>query len=208
MVYGTGSKNLGTQKLQGAKCPSCEATQINAQAVSSYVHVFWIPVFPYRKKMTAACQSCLQVWEKKQMPPELKEKLALEKSNFKTPFYLFSGVILLGLLIAFAAYSLNEDQKALAENVKNLEANDIIVFKDKPKEYSFAKVSEVRNDTIIINLGQYTYEGDYSAPSESEFNSKKATVTNFYTEETFSFLQSKIDSLHSTGDIVEIYKNE
>lgn len=206
IIYGTSSKDLGTRKLQGAKCPNCEATEIHAQAVSRYADVFWIPIFPYSKKLFTVCGNCQQVLEKKQMPAQMKDKLEMEKHHFKTPFYLFSGLIIIALLIGFGVYSSNKHDADIAENVKHLATDNVIVFKEKSKEYSFAKVFEVRNDTIIVNYGQYVYEGGYSAPSESEFNSKKATVTKFYAEDLSFYLQSEIDSLYAKGEIVEIYK--
>ncbi len=206
IIYGTSSKDLGTRKLQGVKCPNCEATEIHAQAVSRYADVFWIPIFPYSKKFFTVCGNCNQVLEKKQMSQQMKDKLEMEKNHFKTPFYLFSGLIIIALLIGIGIYMSKSNDAAMAENVKHIEANDVIVFKEKSKEYSFAKVTEVRNDTIVIKYGQYVYEGGYSAPSESEFNSKKATVTDFYAEDLSYFLQSEIDSLYGKGELVKIYK--
>lgn len=204
IIYGTSSKNLGSRKIQGAKCPNCEATEIHAQATSSYVTLFWIPIFPYRKKFNIECKSCMQVLEKKQMPQQLKDKLALEKGHFKTPFYLFSGLIIVALLIGIAFYLSGQHDKKLAENVRNLEPKDIIVFKEKSKEYSFMKVVEVRNDTIMINYGQYAYEG--RKPSASTIAKERAGKTDFFNTELYFLVQKQIDSFHTTGDIVEIYK--
>lgn len=206
VIYGTNSKDLGTKKIPGAKCPNCDANEIHVQAVSRYATLFWIPVFPYAKKLFSVCGNCEQVLEKKQMPQQLKDKIDMEKSNFKTPFYLYAGAIIIALLIGFGIYSSGQHDKELAENVKNLQSEQIIVFKEKSKEYSFAKVVEVKGDTIFANFAQYVYEGGYSAPTISEFNSKKAGVTDFYSEELSYYLQSEIDSLHKEGLIVEIYK--
>ncbi|MBC8754635.1 zinc-ribbon domain-containing protein [Kordia sp. YSTF-M3] len=206
IIYGGSSKDLGTRKLQGAKCPNCEATDIHAHAVVNYGTLFFIPLFPTNKKYSSICGNCDQVLTKKQMPQQMKDKLALEKHHFKSPLYLYAGVVIIALLIGFGIYTSRNNDALMAENIKHLEANDVIVFKEKSKEYSFAKVHQVRNDTIIVNYGLYTYEGGYSAPSESEFNSKKATVTDFYTEDLSFYLQSEIDSLYGNGDLVKIYK--
>jgi hypothetical protein len=206
IIYGTSSKDLGTRKIQGVRCTNCEANEIYVNAISRYADVFWIPVFPYAKKFFSVCKNCDQVLEKKEMPQQLKDKIEIEKHHFKTPFYLFSGLIIIALIIAYAFYASNQHDVDMANNVKNIEANDVIVFKEKSKEYSFAKVTEIRSDTIIVQYGQYVYEGGYSAPSESEFNSKKATVNDFYEEDLSFFLQSEIDSLYGSGDLVEIYK--
>jgi hypothetical protein len=206
IIYGTSSKDLGTRKIQGAKCSNCEATEVYVNAISRYADVFWIPIFPYSKKYFSVCKNCEQVLEKKEMSQQLKDKLEMEKHHFKTPFYLFSGLIIIALLIGYGIYASSKHDADIAENVSHLEVNNVIVFMEKSKEYSFAKVSEIRNDTIIINYGQYSYEGGYSAPSKSEFNSKKSTVTDFYDEQLSFLLQSEIDSLYKMGELVEIYK--
>lgn len=206
IVYGTGSKDLGTRKLQGVKSPNCENSDIYATAVAKYAHIFWIPLFPYSKKYFTTCEGTGEVLEEKDMPQQLKDKLALEKHHFKTPFYLFSGLILIALIAAYAVYASYEHDKEMAENVTHIEANDIMVFREGSEEYSFAKVIEVKNDTIFVNLGQYSYEGGYSAPSKSEFNSKASTVTDFYSEDIDYILQADINDLYEKEELVEIYK--
>ncbi|QHI35922.1 hypothetical protein IMCC3317_12700 [Kordia antarctica] len=206
IIYGTNSKNLGSRKLQGVKCPNCEATEIHAQAVSSYVTVFWIPIFPYRKKYSTVCKNCTQVLKKKEMPQSLKDKLAMEKGHFKTPFYLFSGLIILALLITLAFYLSGQHDKRLAENVGNLQSKDIVVFKVAHKEYSFAEIETHSNDTIYMRYGNYTYDG--YKPSESKVEKLKASETDFFSTEIDFFTQKQLDSLYAKGEIAEIYKKK
>ncbi len=206
IVYGTNSKDLGTRKIQGAKCSNCETNEVYVNAISKYAHIFWIPIFPYSKKYFSVCKNCEQVLEKKEMPQQLKDKLEIEKHHFKTPFYLFSGLIIIALLIGYGVYASNQHDKEMAEHVTHIEADDIMVFRNGSKEYSFAKVIEVRNDTIFIKQGQYSYEGGYSAPTKSEFSSKAATVTDFYTETIDYVLQADINDLYEKEELVEIYK--
>lgn len=101
IIYGTGSKNLGTKKLQGAKCQNCESTDMYVQAISRYVDIFWIPIFPFSKKMFSICNHCKQTLTKKEMSQQLKDKVELEKSSFSTPFYLFIG---LAIIVTFIGW--------------------------------------------------------------------------------------------------------
>lgn len=101
IIYGTGSKNLGTKKLQGTKCSNCESTDMHVQAISRYASIFWIPIFPFSKKLFSICNHCKQTLTKKEMPQQLKDKVELEKSNFSTPFYLYIG---LALILAFIGW--------------------------------------------------------------------------------------------------------
>ncbi|MFK7748936.1 MAG: hypothetical protein AB8B65_11130 [Kordia sp.] len=203
IIYGTGSKKIGIQKIQGAKCQNCGATEMYAQGVSRYIYLFWIPMFPYKKKFITICNHCKQVLEKKEMPQQLTDKLALEKHHFKTPFYLFSGSLLLVLFVLWGFYQSGEHNKKLMENVKNLQANDIIAFKVARKEYSFAEIDERRNDTLFIHYGNYTHNG--YRPSESKMADLVVSETDFFDTEIYYFTQKQIDSLHAKGEIAEIY---
>ena len=154
IVYGTGSKDLGTRKLQGVKSPNCENSDIYATAVAKYAHIFWIPLFPYSKKYFTTCEGTGEVLEEKDMPQQLKDKLALEKHHFKTPFYLFSGLILIALIAAYAVYASYEHDKEMAENVTHIEANDIMVFREGSEEYSLYFLINI----IHVNLSQGIYK--------------------------------------------------
>ncbi|WP_046757931.1 hypothetical protein [Kordia jejudonensis] len=205
IVYGTGSKDIGTRKIQGAKCPNCESTEMCVNVTSNYAQVFWIPIFPMSKKFLSVCLHCDQVLEKKEMPQQLKDKIDMEKHHFKTPIYLFSGLAIIALLVVYAFYASGKHDEELAANVKNLEAKDVVVFKVSSKEYTFAEVNKKSNDTIYLNYSSYTYEG--RKPSESKYKKEKATISDFYSyDDTYYFTQSEIDSLHQIEELVEIYK--
>lgn len=203
IIYGTGSKDLGTRKLQGAKCPNCEANEIHVQAVSKYFDVFWIPILPYSKKYFSICGHCKQVLKKKEMPQQIKDKLEVEKHHFKTPIYLFTGIVLIAFLIAYLFYDASKDREQLTVHVKNLEPKDVIVFDVLSKEYSFAEVVQHSNDTIYMYYGNYTVD---KAPSQHEVDEKRKELADFFSEDVFYFTQKQIDSLHEKGEIKTIFK--
>lgn len=205
IVYGTNAKDLGTRKLQGAKSPNCESSDIYATAVVKYVHIFWIPIFPYSKKYFTTCEGTGQVLEEKEMPQQLKDKLNLEKHHFKTPFYLFSGLIIIALLIGYGIYASSQHDKEVKESVSNLQPKEVIMFKEG-SGYSFAKVEAHSNDTIYVKYSNYTLSGH--EPSKSEFIEESAKGGDFFNDDIYYHTQQQIDSLYTNGDIIEIFKFE
>lgn len=203
IVYGTGSKDLGTRKIQGAKCPNCESNEIYVNAISRYADVFWIPIFPFSKKFFSVCQNCEQVLEKKEMPQQLKDKVDMEKHHFKTPFYLFSGLIIIALLIGYGIYASSQHDKEIEESVSNLQPKEVIMFKEG-SAYSFAKVEAHSNDTIYIKYSNYTLSGH--EPSRAEFIEESNKDDDFFNNDIYYHTQQQIDSLYSSGDIIEIFK--
>ena len=84
------------------KCPYCD--KINSTEVfiySRYFHLFWIPVFPIRKEAVAKCNECDTARAEERFGPKLTEHLNEELSNTKHPFYSWSLLIALFLLLAF-----------------------------------------------------------------------------------------------------------
>jgi hypothetical protein len=203
IIYGGSSKDLGTRKLQGAKCPNCEATEIHLHVVVQYGTLFFIPLFPANKKYSSICGNCDQVLTKKEMPQQMKDKLALEKHHFKSPIYLYAGVVIIALLIGFLYFSMIKDKEEFNNNVKNLQPNSIVVFKIDYDQYSFAKVLTHNSDTIYVQHSNYVIDQN---PSQSQYERESKKKIDFFEEETFYFLQKQIDSLHEKGEISKIFK--
>jgi hypothetical protein len=205
IIYGGSSKDLGTRKLQGAKCPNCEATDIHVHAVVNYGTLFFIPLFPTNKKYSSICGNCDQVLTKKQMPQQMKDKLALEKHHFKSPLYLYAGLGIIALLIGFLYYSMIQDKKELLQNTQNLQEKEVVLFQVRESdEYTFSKIIKHSNDTIYIRHSNYSYAGD--KPNQSEYEEVLKKEDEFYSEAIYYFTQKEIDSLHVKGEILAIFK--
>lgn len=204
IIYGTGSKKFGIKPLRGIKCENCESNQMHITGYSKYVHIFWIPLFPVSKKIFTICGNCEEELPKKHIPKRTLDRIKLEKSGFKIPFYLFSGSLIILALIFWGMYSIDAHDKEFASNMANVQPNDVLVFKNDDETYYFGEVQEVKNDTLHINFCNYIYEG--GAPSEYSYNKEKNKVGDFYNRKIFYMSQKNIDSLYSAGDIYDLYR--
>ncbi len=100
IIYGTGSKDLGEKFIPNEKCPHCgEYNKIHVHGIARYFDVFWVPIFPFSKKIEVFCHGCENEIKKQLISTSLQNKIDLEKSSFKLPVYLFSGLIVIGLII-------------------------------------------------------------------------------------------------------------
>jgi hypothetical protein len=88
------------------KCPYCDKTNTTEVFIySNYVHLFWIPVFPFSKVASAKCIDCNSIRSEERFGPKLTEHLNEELANTKHPFYswalliFFSSLILLALIL-------------------------------------------------------------------------------------------------------------
>jgi hypothetical protein len=208
LIYGTGSKTLGSKKLQAERCPECDSNDIHITCVAKYFHIFWIPFFPTDRRIFPECHSCnqqLTITDQKTL-----DKMKMEKKNFKYPFYLFSAAILIVLLIAYLTYDSIQHDKEVAQNLKELQVSDVIVLKStlSPKqEYYYCRVIEIRPDTIIYNVSNYSYQD--GVPDESSYRRDKGEYLDFFNiKDSLYFTQKEIDSLYKVDEIYDLYRLE
>lgn len=204
IIYGTGTKDLGTKKLSGAKCSNCQSSNMHIHGAARYFSLFWIPVFPFSKKLVVFCDDCQRVFNKKELDTSTKDKLGFEKKSFKIPTTLFSGVMIIAAFVLYALYDGYQKNQSLGKELKSLSAGQVIVFSESSNSYSFGKVSEVAGDTIFINFSNYVYEG--GVPTHSRYLKEKNSVRDFYQSQLRYYLQSDLDSLYAVDKIERIYK--
>jgi hypothetical protein len=98
--FGTRSKAILTILLNNLECCYCKQRDtIFLSIVSTYAHLFWIPLFPVGKKKFTVCSHCRQTLADKQMPPEYITAIFQENIAAKTPVWQFAGLIIIGCLI-------------------------------------------------------------------------------------------------------------
>ena len=161
IIYGWNSKLLKHAPLQNVPCESCkeETTQIGIQ--SHYVHIFWIPIFPYSKKASIVCTGCQHVTREKEMAPEFKAKVKTLKAAVPFPKYHFAGLgIIAALAIFFSFQSYDNDQKQ-QNYLQSPLSGDVYILKDdkEPSEYKFylLKLLETETDSVFITYNSFGY---------------------------------------------------
>ncbi|HIP49057.1 MAG TPA: zinc-ribbon domain-containing protein [Lutibacter sp.] len=203
IVYGTGSKDLGEKLITNEKCPHCgEFNKIHLHGIARYFDVFWIPIFPFKKKIIAVCHNCDTEIPKKEASPSLIDKISLEKSSFKIPIYLFSGLILIVLAIGFFQYSSSKHKSFVESRVENIQKNDILVFKHNMEDYTFAKVDSIYKGAVFFKNSNYSYN---KKPSLSDYNKALIDNSDFFDSESYYYTINEIDSLHKNG-VLDIFE--
>jgi len=203
IIYGTGSKNLGEKLITNEKCPHCsEYNKIHVHGIASYVHLFWIPFFPYSKKFIAICHNCEREILKEEASPSLIDKISLEKPSFKSPIYLFSGVIIIGLAIGWFTYSSAKHKEFVSNRIENIQKNDVLVFKNSSKEYTFAIVDTTYQNEIYFRNSNYSYN---QKPSREDYEKALSENSDFYNPDYYYYTDKQIDSLHNKG-VLDIFE--
>ena len=100
LITGTRTVRIKTYSDQAHRCDACKDFDLSVAVYQPYFHIIFIPVAPNGVKTTKAhCSSCGQPFRNDTMNREYEKKT-------RTPFYLYTLTILIGLLIA-AGFAVN-----------------------------------------------------------------------------------------------------
>ena len=201
IVYGYNTKSIGQGELRNVQCTQCQTPNPHVEVMGSYAHIFWIPLFPFRKKAVAVCPGCQKVYEKADIPADWTSRIDEVKSGTSFPFYMFSGlgIIAVALIIGFFANMSNESK--VEEYVKAPQVEDVYVMIDPDEveyKYYFAKVTEVREDTIYLAYSDYNYTQE-----PESMNAKDGFITEF----TLPFAISQMEEYLGESRVVDVYRD-
>ena len=111
IIYGTKSITLKSEILNSLECPNCKTKgSLVITVYRKHTHIFWVPIFPLRKRVISECKSCSQVLEEKEMPDKLKKECDNVKLVTKGPIWQLSGLVILLMLFTWLEYSSRQDK--------------------------------------------------------------------------------------------------
>lgn len=147
-------------------CYPCRSYDHEVNIYRSYFHFCFIPVFPVgRNQVEVRCRNC-------------GDETALDNivkkygNNIRTPFYLYSAVIVILCVVFFWFYWKKHDQKLNAEYALHPAVGDVYTLTGEDRNgtnYSFLRVIRVQNDSVVVSANHYTYGGFVSDLSDDDY---------------------------------------
>ncbi len=102
IFYGTKANRIGELDIKGTVCQHCNQAEPQEITIfGKYAHIYWIPFFPIGKEIFSECTGCFKTISQKEFPNSLKQQFALEKQQFKSPLWYWSGLGIIGLLFLY-----------------------------------------------------------------------------------------------------------
>ena len=167
IIYGWNSKNIRQAPLEAYECPNCKTKNSHIAIFSNYAHLFWIPLFPYKKSAQIFCTHCQLVQKDKELPGEMKEQVRTLKSSVKSPVYLFAGLIIIVLFAAFIFYSSLQNSQLQQSFIDDPQIGDVYIIEDpdEPTEYNhyLLKVTDILPDSLVVSINTFGYNGVVSS---------------------------------------------
>jgi hypothetical protein len=161
IIYGARAKQLATQTVS-AQCSGCSHETQVLVAHQRYAHVYWIPLFPMNKVVSAVCAKCQKLTAEKEFPANLQMHGGPFRSTLSTPKWMFVGLVLIACGIGAGVYSANHDKQAKIAHLAKPHIGDVYVFydlggADDKYHYSFGRLVDVNDSEATFVLGKYRY---------------------------------------------------
>lgn len=154
IVYGTKATNIKNDQILNVDCSHCYSkVSMKYSIFEKYVHIYWIPFFPVKKLTFAECNSCKKTFEKHELPTPTQQKLDRLKGKVNSPFWMFSGLMIVGSFIIFGIYSSIQTAKDSKDFIQSPKLGDVYLIDNSNGFYSTMKLTEISKDslTLLIN---------------------------------------------------------
>ncbi|NOS90324.1 MAG: zinc-ribbon domain-containing protein [Cyclobacteriaceae bacterium] len=201
IIYGWNSKNIKQAPLENYECSNCQQKQSVIAIFAKYVHIFWIPVFPYKKTAVIVCTNCKRETEENNIELGTKGAIQQLKSAVPIPKYLFSGLALILIAIgyfSFVGIQNGEKEKAYLSDPKTGD----IYFLRREKEtnqynYFIMKVRKVEGDSLWLSYSSFVYNGIVT---------KLDPRDGFY-DIMFSMHKDRLKELDTSGELKKVMRD-
>lgn len=161
IIYGWNSKNIKQADLEAYVCPNCNEKQSVLTIFAHYAHIFWIPLFPFKKTARIVCGHCQLDTEEKSMPEDMKGTIKQLKSAVAVPKSLFSGLVVLALVVSLFTFRNIQNARLGQVYLQNPQIGDVYVIEDpeESSEYNhfLLKVNDIEGDSLWVSFNTYAY---------------------------------------------------
>ncbi|WP_312332019.1 zinc-ribbon domain-containing protein [Sphingobacterium sp.] len=181
IIFGTRTKVL-TNKSQSAvgDCDYCGTAQsLFAYRQIKYFHIFWIPIFPYSAQIIMICNHCKKLSYQSEIKPQTLQSLS-SRTIRKTPIGYFTGLMLIGLLVAAIVIAGISGAKKKEKYLKDTKVGDLYEVsypKDGKTMRTLYPIANLTADSVTFDVN------DYEADSRKGLRKLKEQDADCYAEQ-------------------------
>lgn len=176
-------------------CYPCKEFDREINVYQHYFHFCFIPVFPMgAKRMEIRCKNC---------GDETRSELIIKKyeGRARTPFYLYSALILFAGLAAFWFYWNKNNEKNKMEYVAHPAVGDVYNI-SKEENYTtnhyFLRVAAIQGDSVMLLHSNLEYTGFVSDLADDDY---------FVKEDTSVYRKKDLRQMLDNNEIYAIKRN-
>jgi hypothetical protein len=200
IIYGSRSKQLLKETVI-EKCAHCGTQNMDMHIFQRYAHIFWIPFFPIGKIAVSQCNNCKQVLKQKEMPAALQKEINHTlNSKTRTPVWMFSGLVLLAILITSMVIDSNKKNERNAAFISAPLRGDVFEVRTEDNQYTLFKVEEIQGDTVLFLIN------DFQTNKSSGLREIKSKGDKAYSDEIYTIARKDLKEMFDKGKILDIIR--
>ena len=198
IIFGKTRRLVATNAIFDT-CESCHKQgNMEMLVFKDYAHIFWIPFFPIGTKGISQCGHCKHALELKQMPGSLKLTYQNLKAQAKTPVWMYSGLMLVAVLIFIGAIAGGKKNEKNAKLIVTPASGDVYEIKTRDRQYTLYKIDEVVGDSVVLKVSKYETDkltGIYKI---------KAKGDAAYADDMFIVAKTQLKEMLEKNEIIDI----
>ena len=168
--FGSKKKVIKSGQISNVVCFNCKENALMWYTIeSSYFHLYWIPMFPYKKRTHVECLDCGTLLASKSFSEPIKNKLQRENElkPANNPIWMFSGLIILCVLIPLAFLQSSKADDTKLSYLNNPKVGDVY-YLSLPTKYTTMKIKAIdkesihfiKNDTTVHKITKVFFIND------------------------------------------------
>ncbi len=183
VFFGLRSKKIKSGQLINLNCSYCEEnTTMTYSVFAKYFHLYWIPFVPIKRKTVVECNSCYITYEYKELLENMKMKVDREREKYgaKIPLWMYSGLMLLFVLVSWAFYQSGKYDIKEMDYKMNPKKGDIYFLNYTPSNYTTLRIDKVDKDSIYFTLNDtavHKYTKVFGILNQRYYSTKKGTYS-------------------------------
>ncbi|MBT8090290.1 MAG: hypothetical protein KJO01_08795 [Gammaproteobacteria bacterium] len=210
IFFGSKGKVVAGEVVQGVQCESCQNSQHASFGILNYFHLYWIPTFLTSRKAGIECMHCKRTLVGDELPSHLADQIKSGVFTTGNTLPMFSGLIIIGVLIMMGMYAVQQDDAREATYVAEPAVNDYYVvnltemFEEVDAEYPYGlmRITDVSSTGIEMQVGNMAY--NKASAVKKDIRQGKASTDTYYGSETLLFELADLQQLRNSGAVYSI----
>lgn len=196
--YGSYSTNYRTSRPKDVVCHHCGArSQSTLRSSAHVVHIFFLPVFPYKIEHEIECGNCKTISDFRSLEPESKKSYQKSFKKGFPPVWLFAVPILALGIFVWSLFSNQKERNEYRQRIETIEAGRKIDFVTLDDQYSILKVVKVKDSLVFVSFNKFQ--------TESANGLGKIKDESFYEKDTVELSKGELITWLEEGRILSVY---